>query len=67
VVPLLVSRGETFSIAFLRRFRKGNYGAVEEQLTEEGEIIPQASGAKRNVENPDGMLMVLRVKLSIVE
>jgi len=38
----------TFSIAFLRWFRKGNYGgAVEEQLTEEGEIIPQASGEKR--------------------
>jgi len=39
----------------LRRFRKGNYGgAVEKQLTEEGEIIPQASSEKRNLENPDG-------------
>jgi len=46
---------ETFTIALLRRFRRGNYGgAVEKQLTEEGEIIPQASGEKRNVENPDG-------------
>jgi len=46
---------ETFAKALLRRFRKGNYGgAVKKQLTEEGEIIPQTSGEKRNVANHDG-------------
>ncbi|MCI55287.1 hypothetical protein A2U01_0076537 [Trifolium medium] len=47
---------ETFSIALMRRFGKRNYGdVVEEQLTEEGEVMAQAiSEKKRNGVDPEG-------------